>query len=34
MTHAFRQVDVFSDGPFTGNPVAVIASAADCWRTR
>ncbi|MCT1607502.1 PhzF family phenazine biosynthesis protein [Nesterenkonia massiliensis] len=29
MTHDFRQVDVFSDGPFTGNPVAVIASAAD-----
>jgi len=27
MLKPFRQVDVFGDGPFTGNPVAVIAEA-------
>ncbi|GAA4782684.1 PhzF family phenazine biosynthesis protein [Actinomycetospora chlora] len=27
--HGFRQVDVFGDGPVTGNPVAVLHDAAD-----
>jgi PhzF family phenazine biosynthesis protein len=29
MTYPFQLVDVFGDGPFTGNPVAVVAGAAD-----
>ncbi|WNM26552.1 PhzF family phenazine biosynthesis protein [Demequina capsici] len=28
-THPFRQVDVFGNGPFSGNPVAVILGADD-----
>lgn len=28
-THAFRQVDVFADGAFTGNPLAVVHDADD-----
>lgn len=27
--HAFRQVDVFTNGPFTGNPLAVVLDADD-----
>jgi len=29
MTHPFQLVDVFGDGPFTGNPLAVVANAGD-----
>lgn len=29
MSRAFRQIDVFSTGPFTGNPLAVVADAED-----
>ncbi len=29
MPRLFHQIDVFSDGPFTGNPVAVVADASD-----
>jgi PhzF family phenazine biosynthesis protein len=29
MTYNFQLVDVFGDGPFSGNPVAVVAGAAD-----
>lgn len=29
MTRDFRQIDVFSTGPFTGNPLAVVAAAED-----
>jgi PhzF family phenazine biosynthesis protein len=29
MTYPFQLVDVFGDGPFSGNPVAVVAGAAD-----
>ncbi|GAB3193529.1 PhzF family phenazine biosynthesis protein [Nesterenkonia suensis] len=29
MSRDFRQIDVFSTGPFTGNPLAVVASAED-----
>jgi PhzF family phenazine biosynthesis protein len=29
MTYPFQIVDVFGDGPFTGNPLAVVSSAAD-----
>ncbi|MGO4957659.1 PhzF family phenazine biosynthesis protein [Luteococcus sp. Sow4_B9] len=32
MRHSFFEVDVFSTGPFTGNPVAVVADA-DCLTT-
>jgi len=29
MTYPFQLVDVFGDGPFSGNPVAVVAGASD-----
>ncbi len=29
MTHPFLEIDVFATGPFTGNPLAVIADADD-----
>jgi predicted PhzF superfamily epimerase YddE/YHI9 len=37
MPHPFFQVDAFADGPFTGNPAAVVvlaAAADDAWMQR